>query len=185
MPKKIKQEKETVYNGNKKQLINVNNIHIIFIILAIIAVCICVSVGVYVYFEDKNHPNKDNAIVDFTYTEKLDEGYNVYEISQTNTKQIFTEYNTLDKQEVKEISRGKYLDFNEEIYNSGLLEIMGKKIEDADPKWSIYVKFADGTRRYLYSHNVDSDGNIQEINIDKEYLNNVIKTYFNQEILYK
>lgn len=185
MPKKIKQEKETVYKGNKKQLINVDNIHIIFIILAIITVGICVFAGVYTYLEDKSHPNKDNAIVDFTYTEKLDEGYNVYEISQTETKQIFTEYNTLDKQEVNELSRGKYLDFNEEIYNSGLIEKMGKKIEDADFKWSIYVEFADGTTGYLYSHNVDSDGNIQEVNIDKEYLNNVIKTYFKQEILYK
>lgn len=185
MPKKIKQEKEVIYKSNKEPLVNVNNIHIIFVILTLIVIGICVGVGVYVYFEDKSHPNKDNAIVDFTYTEKLDEGYNVYEISESNTKQIFTEYNTLDTQEVKEVSRGKYLDFNEEIYNSGILEMMGEKNEDIDFKWSIYVKFADGSRKYLYNYDVDSDGNIEEINIDKEYLNRVIKTYFNQEILYK
>ncbi len=185
MPKKIKQEKETVYKGNKESLINVNNIHILFIFIAILITLICISVGVYVYIDDKNHPNKDNAIVDFTYTEKLDEGYNVYELSETETKQIFTEYNTLDTQEVNELSRGKYLDFNEEVYSSGILDKMSNKEENVDFKWSIYIKFANGAKKYLYSPVVDSDGNIEDINIDKELLNSIIKKYFNQEILYK
>lgn len=182
MPKKIKKEKKTTLKSNKESLINTNNIYYIFIAITILVVCICIGVGVYVYKEDKYHVHKDNAIVLFEYTEALDEGYNVFSVTETSGKRIFTEYNTLDVQDVKEISRGKYLDFNEEIYGSGILEYMSDEPSIVtDTNWSLYVKFADGTKKYLYSAAIDKENK----DIDKTVLSDIIKKYFNQEILYK
>lgn len=91
MPKKIKKDQEI--KKNREKFINVDNVNYIFILVAVIVLCICIGVGVYVYKEDKYHAHKDNAIVQFTYTENLDEGYNVFSVTETSTKQIFTEYN--------------------------------------------------------------------------------------------
>lgn len=184
MPKKIKKEKETKLNSSKEKIVNIGNIHYLFIALTVIIVCICVGVGIYVYREDKYHSHKDNAIVLFNYTENLDEGFNVFLLTETNTRQIFTEYNTLDVQEVKELSRGKYLDFNEEIYNSGILEHMSDKESIVtDTNWSLYIKFADGTKKYLYSSALTLDGEKKEVN--KEALIQTIEKYFGRETLYK
>ncbi len=182
MPKKIKKEKKTTFKSNKENIINTNNIYYIFVAVAILVICICTFVGVYVYKEDKYHVHKDNAIVLFEYTEALDEGYNVFSVTQTEGKRIFTEYNTLDVQNVKEISRGKYLDFNEEIYNSGILEYMSDESSIVtDTNWSLYIKFADGTKKYLYSAAINQENK----EVDKSLLADIIKKYFNQEILYK
>lgn len=183
MPKKIKKEKETKLKNNNEKLINPDNVHIIFIILGILVLCICVGVGIYVYREDKYHSHKDNAIVLFEYTETLDEGYNVFSLKETDTKQIFTEYNSLEVQDVNEISRGKYLDFNEEIYNCGIIDYMyDEESIVTDENWSLYIKFADGTKKYLYSSVLGKEEN-QEI--DKSALAQIIEEYFGQEILYK
>ena len=183
MPKKIKKEKETTFSSNKEKIINVDNIHYIFIALGILILCICIGVGIYVYREDKYHSHKDNAIVSFTYTETLDEGFNVFSLTETNTKQIFTEYNSLEVQDVREVSRGKYLDFNEEIYNSGIIEYMSDEESIVtDENWSLYIKFADGTKKYLYSSAIGKDNSEK---IDKSSLASIISKYFGQEILYK
>lgn len=182
MPKKIKKEKKTILNSNKDSIINTNNIYYIFIAVAVLVVCICIGVGVYVYKEDKYHVHKDNAIVLFEYTEALDEGYSVFSVTETDKKRIFTEYNSLDIQKVKEISRGKYLDFNEEMYNSGMLEYMSDEPSIVtDTNWNLYIKFADGTRKYLYSSAIDKAGQ----KVDKTALAEIINKYFKKEILYK
>lgn len=182
MPKKIKKEKETVLKPNKESLINVDNINYFFIALGIIIICICAGVGVYVYKEDKYHSHKDNAVVEFVYTEGLDEGYDVFSITETDAKRIFTERNNLDVQDIKEISRGKYLDFNEEVYSSGILEYMSDEQSIVtDENWSLYIKFADGTEKYLYSSALGQE-NVQ---VDKTGLAQIIQKYFNAEILYK
>ena len=103
MPKNIKKEKETILKGNKESIINIDNIHIFFMILVVAIVCVCTAVGIYVYKEDKYHAHKDNAIVTFEYTEALDEGYDVYSVTETDTKQIFTEHNSLAVQDAKEV----------------------------------------------------------------------------------
>lgn len=183
MPKKIKKD-DTKIKSKSEKLITPNNIHYFFIVITILVIGICVGVGIYVHKQDKYHVHKDNAIVLFEYTEKLDEGYNVFSLTQTNTKQIFTEYNSLQVQDVNELSRKKYLDFNEEVYNSGLLEFMSDKESIlTDDSWSLYLKFADGTRKYLYSSPLGFGE--EKPNIDKTKLANIIKKYFNEEILYK
>ena len=180
MPKKIKKEKETILKGNKESIINIDNIHIFFMILVVAIVCVCTAVGIYVYKEDKYHAHKDNAIVTFEYTEALDEGYDVYSVTETDTKQIFTEHNSLAVQDVKEMSRKKYLDFNEEVYATGIADYMTEtQAEQPDEKWSLYLKFADGTKKYLYSRSID------ESTINKEALDQIIQKYFGEEIRYK
>lgn len=183
MPKKIKKD-EKILKGKGEKLLTPDNIHYFFIAITVLVICICIGVGVYVYKQDQYHVHKNNAIVLFEYTEKLDEGYNVFSVTQTDTKQVFTEYNSLLVQDVNEISRKKYLDFNEEIYNSGLLEYMSDEESIlTDDSWSLYLKFADGTRKYLYS----SALGFEDIkpNIDKTNLANIIKKYFKEDILYK
>lgn len=183
MPKKIKKESNMKKNNNEKFL-NADNIHYIFIFIAILAVCICAIVGVYIYKEDKYHVHKDNALVQFVYTENTGDGFNVFSVTRANSNEIFLEYNTTEVQEVTEISEGKYLDLNEEVYNSGLIEQMNdEEIIGNDMKWNLYIEFADGTTKFLYSSNPDNPS--EERNIDKSILSEIIKKYFGQEILYK
>lgn len=152
MPKKIKEKKDTVLKGNNEPLLNANNVHILFGIIGVIAIIIVACVGLFVYLEDKYHVHRDNAIVLFQYNEALDEGYNNFQIAETSTKEIATEFVNLDVQDVGKISRKKWLDFNEEIYRSGIIDQMldGEAIV-TNNDWSLYIKFADGTRKYLYS----------------------------------
>ena len=182
MPKKIK--KENNLKKDKERFLNPDNIHYIFIVVAILVICVCVGAGIYVYKEDKYHSHKDNALVQFIYTEDTGEGYDVYSITETDTKQIFLEYNTIEVQDIKEISRGKYLDFNEEVYNSGIIDQMNDTESIVtDMKWNLYIKFADGTEKYLYSSPLGKPE--EEISIDKTALAEIINKYFGQEIIYK
>ena len=80
----------------------------------------------------------------------------------------------------KKWSYGKYLDFNEEMYDSGLFDqIFGAEveIEDVDVDWSLDVKLVNG-------NTVHNSSNFEE-KVDKTKFSQVIKKYFNQEILYK
>lgn len=182
MPKKIKKNKELHLRNKKEKLINPDNVHILIILIAIIMVIIVASVGAYVYKKDQYHSHKDNAIVEFTYTEKLDEGYNIFSLMETDTKQIFTEFNSTGVQDYREISRGKYLDFNEEIYNSGIIENMSDiQAVPTDLNWGLYLRFADGTIKYISDPSLDVSGN----KIDLSKLSDIIQKYFRQETRYK
>ena len=176
MPKKIKREKELKFKKNNK-ILNVNNIHYFFLALLIIVVVTCTCVGVYKYSKDKYHVHADEAIVRFIYSEKAEDGYNVYEVKEMEEKDIYATFNTPNSNEEKKWSRTKFLDFNEEIYLSGIVESeVGDKETDKDATWSLELEFVDGTQKYYSS-------NSKEIN--KEELANIILKYFNQEIIYK
>ena len=185
MPKKIKEKKETLLKGNSEPLLNVNNVHTFFGIIGVIALIIIVCVGLFVYLEDKYHVHKDNAIVLFQYNETLEEGYNNFQIAETNTKQIATEFVSMDIQDVGHMSRKKWLDFNEEIYRTGIMDNMldGEAIV-TNNDWSLYIKLADGTRKYLYSAAI-SETNNEEQGSKISQVREIVTKYLKHDTLYK
>ena len=184
MPKKIKEKNDTVLKGNKEPLLNANNIHILFGIIGVVALLIVVSVGVFVYLEDRYHEHKDNPIVEFQYNETVERGYNNFAITEMNNKQVCIEFVSISEQDVKNISRKKYLDFNEEIYRTGLLDHMleGEAVV-TNNDWNIYIRLADGTRKYLYSAALPSAGTEQE-EYDLTQVRQIIEKYTGHECYY-
>ena len=178
MPKKIKKVKETKLEyTNKEKFLNTKNVHFFFLAIFLVLVLGCVGVGVYKYSKDKYHVHKDNPIVRFIYSEKKDDGYNVYEVKELAEQEVYATFNTPTSNEDKKWGRMKYLDFNEEMYASKILDNESSKKEDnADAVWSLEVEFSDGTIKY-YSNNSG--------NIDKTEFANIILKYFNQEIMFK
>lgn len=179
MPKKIKKEKETKLKSNKEKLIRVDNIHYIVIFIIVILVLICGSVGAYVYSKDKYHAHSSVAISSFVYTEKVDQGYNIYQVSLDNNE-AYAYFNTPDNSIQKKWSNGKYLDFNEELYLSGVLEDKTQvRIEKdgEDIEWSLEASLINGDTIYYSNNSVEKP--------DKTIFSDVIKKYFGQEIIYK
>ena len=158
MPKKIKQEKGFSFKGTDEKLIRVDNVHYFIFLALITLVLVCACVGGYVYSKDKYHVHKEVGFTNFEYTEKSGDGYTVE----------------------KKWSYGKYLDFNEEMYESGLFnQIFGAEvlIEDVDVEWSLNANLVNG-------QTIHNSSNFGE-EVDKTKFAEVIKKYFGQEILYK
>ena len=178
MPKKIKKEKELKFKNSEKKFINVNNVHYYFIALFIILVCICIGVGVYRYLEDSYHVNSSNAVERLIYSEKVDEGYNVYYVIRNDKGEVYATFSTPNNSDEKKWGEDKFLDYNEEIYASGILDYDTQNRDSGkDADWSFEIELADGTEKY-YSSNATT-------HIEKEKFAQVIKKYFDQDIIYK
>lgn len=178
MPKKIKKVKETKLEYRfKEKFLNTKNVHFFFLAILVIIIGSCIGVGVYKYSKDKYHVHQDNPIVRFIYSEKKDDGYNVFEVKELAQKEVYATYSTPTSNEDKKWGRMKYLDFNEEIFASKILDNEpGKKENDKEAVWSLEVEFSDGTIKY-YSNNSG--------NVDKTEFANVLLKYFKQEIMFK
>ncbi len=177
MPKKIKKSKELNFKGNQRKLINVNNIHYIFIALLILLICVCAGVGVYRYSKDSYHVNASNAVERLIYTEKVDGGYNVYYVIRNENGDVSAAFRTPSGDEEESWGENKFLDYNEEIYNSGILDHDTQNRDSgADSDWSLEIGLTDGTEKY-YSSNATTQ-------IDKTKFAQVIKKYFDQDIIY-
>ena len=181
MPKKIKQEKGFSFKGTDEKFIRTDNVHYFIFLALIILVLVCACVGGYVYSKDKYHAHKDVGFTNFEYTEKSGDGYIVYQVSLDDENRVYTYFNTPDGKTVeKKWSYGKYLDFNEEMYESGLFnQIFGAEvlIEDVDVEWSLNANLVNG-------QTIHNSSNFGE-EVDKTKFAEVIKKYFGQEILYK
>lgn len=178
MPKKIKKVKETKLEYRfKEKILNTKNVHFFFLTIFILILCTCVGVGVYKFSKDKYHVHKDNPVVRFIYSERKDDGYNVYEVKELADKEVYATFSTPTSNEDKKWGTIKYLDFNEEIYASKVLDNEpGEKENDKEAVWSLEIELKDGTIKY-YSNNSG--------NIEKAELANIILKYFDQEIIFK
>ena len=178
MPRKIKVTKE---KKRKKSVINVNNINYIIIALTVLLVVICVGVGVYKFSIDKYHAHANNAIVSFVYSERLereDLGYDVYLVNNFPDKDIIASYSNYIDIIDEKWSRNKFLDFNEEIYLAGILELESQeKVEGTNPDWTLEVELSDGTSKFY-----TSDSNLD---IDKTEFARIMSKYFKREIRFK
>lgn len=176
MPKKIKKVKETVLKGNKKKIITTKNIHFIFIAIFVLIVGVCVGVGLYKHSKDEYHVHKDQAFVKFIYSESVHDGYNVYEVKQFENKDIYASISTPTSTKDKKWGDMKFLDFNEEIYATNILENQSMEKEyDNNAVWTLEFEFADGQVKYYSSNGADYSGT---------ELANIILKYFGEEILF-
>ena len=176
MPKKIKKSKELNFKSNEK-IINISNIHYIFIALFVILVCICAGVGMYRYSKDSYHVHASNAVERLIYSEKVEYGYNVYYVIRNEDGEIFATFSTPSGDDENEWGENKFLDYNEEIYDSGILDYdTQNKDSGAGASWSLEIQLTDGTKKY-YSSNATTQ-------IDKSKFAQVIKKYFGQDIIY-
>lgn len=178
MPRKIKVAKE---KKNKKSIINVNNVNYIIIALTVLLVAVCVGVGIYKFSVDKYHAHANNAIVSFVYSERLereDLGYDVYLVNNFPDKDIIASYSNYIDIIDEKWSRNKFLDFNEEIYLAGILELESQeKVEGTNPDWTLEVELSDGTSKFYTS---DSNPDI-----DKTEFARIMSKYFKREIRFK
>lgn len=181
MPKKIKKKEEVKYKKNEEKIINVNNVNYFLIGALIILVVVCACVGVYKYNKDKYHVHASNPIVSLTYSEKVEEnGYVSYDINSLENGRKYINYDSPSGENFeKRLSDEKYLDLNEELYSLGVADSsnMQVHVENSAPDWSMDVRLEDGSMIYFSS---DADGII-----DKAKLAQIIKKYFNKDIMYK
>jgi hypothetical protein len=82
------------------------------------------------------------------------------------------------------MSRKKWLDFNEEIYRTGIMDNMldGEAIV-TNNDWSLYIKLADGTRKYLYSAAI-SGTNTEEQGSKISQVREIVTKYLKHDTLY-
>lgn len=172
MPKKIKQEKELKFKNNDENLINANNINAILMCILGVCVIVLVIVGVTKFSIDKYHAHRGNAIVNFEYTRKAETGYDSYIVTYyPSDNSAYAAKNTMEESIDTKWGNNKYLNFNEEVYRSGILDSESSiSTEGADPDWFITVRTKDGTK-YYYS----SDATNQ---VDVEVMNKIINKYY-------
>ncbi len=182
MPKKIKKSKDTKL-GEKKKIINVNNIHYIFIAIILIVALICTVIGINKYKADKYHVHADNPIRSFVYSEKIDEGYDVYLVNYLQDvydteKDIVASYSNFSTMEDTKWSMNRFLDFNEEIYNTNIYNFESdEKDVNSDVAWSIDIEWVDGKRIFI-----TSESNVE---FNKTNFAEIIKKYYGKDIIYK
>ena len=179
MPRKIKKYENISFKRNDEKILRVDNVNYFVFLAVIILVLICACVGGYVYSRDKYLIHKDVAFYDFEYTEKVDDGYIVYQVALDENKNVYAYYNTPDGITVqKKWSYSKYLNFNEELYLSWIFENIfdDVEIDDEDVKWMLDAKLITG-------ETVHNSSNFEE-QVDKNKFREVIKKYFGKEIIY-
>lgn len=174
MPRKIKENKKEV--KIKNNILNANNIHYFFFVILIVIICTCTLVGIVIYNQDKSHPNASNAIIRFEYSEKNEQGYDVYTVREFEDKKVYSIYNSNINTKQKRWSRNKFLDFNEEVYSTKILDSQTQdKEQNSNNLWSLEIELLDGTIKYY------SDSS----QINKSDLAQIIQKYFEREIRYK
>ena len=102
----------------------------------------------------------------------------MYYVIRNDKGEVYATFSTPNNSDEKKWGEDKFLDYNEEIYASGILDYDTQNRdsgEDAD--WSFEIELTDGTEKY-YSSNATTQ-------IEKEKFAQVIKKYFDQDIIYK
>lgn len=178
MPKKIKKKEEKKL-GKVDENEKINKAHKKIMIVTIIGLLIMLSIGMFVFFRDRGYKHSANPIVKFSYSEgKYDEGFDVYEV-EVQYDGIFTLHNLgVESKNIEEKwSRTKYLNFNEDLYESGALEFDNEYIlEDSEDSWSyrLEVYFENGEDFISYGIGKHPE--------DTEKFRELIKKYFDSEI---
>lgn len=172
MPKKIKQEKELKFKNNGESLINANNINMILMCILGLCAVILAIVGITKFSIDKYHAHRGNPIVNFEYTRKAETGYDSYIVTFFKDENAaYGTKNTMEESTDKAWGNNKYLNFNEEIYRSGLLDNESQvSTAGADPDWFISVITKDGSE-YYYSSDSSNP-------VDVEAISNIVNKFY-------
>lgn len=179
MPKKIKvvetkklgkiEENEKIKSAKKKILL-----------LFIIGIIVVVSIGLYILIRDRGYEHSSNPIANFLYSEGyFERGYDVYEI-ECYDEGIYAIHNLGEENELmkEKWSKTKLLNFNEELYESGILDLEETYLSDTEEeqKWRyrLEILFEDGTTFASYGIGRHPE--------DTEKFKELIKKYFNSDI---
>lgn len=148
MPNKIKiKEEKKLGNVNEEERINKAKKGIF--VVAIIGILVMLVIGMFIFFRDRGYKYSNNPVVKFSYSEgRYNEGFDVYEL-EVKPDQIFALHNLDIGNEniTKKWSQTKYLNFNEELYESGVLDFKEEYTSlDVEDMWSfrLEIKFENG-----------------------------------------
>lgn len=171
MPKKIRKEKELTFKRTE-QLINADNINQILMYVLAVCALILLMVASIKFSIDKYHAHAGNPIVNFEFTKKGEVGYESFILNYfEGDKTAYGTINTMEESTDKAWTNHKYLNFNEEIYRSGVLEVETQaKVEGSDPEWFMTVTTESGD---VYYYSADAINQIDEPTIEK-----IVHKYF-------
>ncbi|MDO4283611.1 MAG: hypothetical protein Q4D02_08260 [Clostridia bacterium] len=178
MPKKIK-KKEEKRLGSTDESEKISKAQKGIIIVIIIGLLIMFSIGLFVFIRDRGYQHSDNKFVRFSYSEGFyNEGYDVYEV-EVQDDGIFSLHNLgIESKNIEEKwSRTKYLNFNEELYDSGALEFETLNTSEEDQsawEYRLEIYFENGETFVSYGmgkHPENTDG-----------FKELIKKYFDSDI---
>jgi len=176
MPKKIKEQKKVQYNKDREKLLNVNNIHYVIILLLLIGITSVVIFGIYKYNKDKYHEHKSVAITKFEYSETIEhEGFKVYSVDNMRNGEFYFTYSEPgSNNNMKAIGETKFLDFNEELYKTGILDNESEILDDSlEYTWRIVIEI--GSEEFFYS-------NVGNESLDRSKITDLIFKYFGKTI---
>lgn len=177
MPKKIKLNEDKKHEKISEEE-KIKKAKISIFLILIIGIIIMVSVGMFIFFRDRGYKHSENKVLKFSYSEGIySEGYDVYEL-EVKDDGIFTLHNLgIESVNIdKKWSNTKYLNFNEELYESGALEFKTENISDENEEawsYSLEIYFENG-ETYI------SHGRKHPENTEK--FKELIKKYFDGNI---
>lgn len=170
MPRKIRvKEKNKFKNVNEET--KINKAKKVILMFFCIGAIIALSVGGYIFTRDRSYKYADNPIIKFIYSEGVDSsGYDVYEITVYNNE-IYAHHDSGNDGKIIENkwSKTKYLNFNEELYDSGALEFgtNDEEYESSIDEWSykleMYFENGQSVISYGTSKHIENTDKFKEL----------------------
>jgi len=178
MPKKIKKKEENKHEKITEEQ-KIKKARNTIVCILIIGILIMLSVGMFIFFRDRGYKHSENKVLKFSYSEGIpSEGFDVYELEVKNNE-IFTLHNLgiESKNITKNWTETKYLNFNEELWESGVLEFETKNnLEESNDVWtySIEIYFENGETYVSHGSSEHPE--------NTEKFRDLIKKYFDGDI---
>lgn len=177
MPKKIK-KKDLKKLGKISEDEKIKKTEKGIFTLVILGLLITIMAGIFIFIRDRGYKYSNNKVLNFSYSEGMyDEGYDVYELD-VKEDGIFSLHN-LGVESVnidKKWTRTKYLNFNEELYESGILELKTEdSIQSIENKWSYKIEIYFENGEIFTAYGIEHPENTEKFK-------NLIKKYFDGDI---
>ncbi len=181
MPSKIK-KKEIKKLGIESEDEKINKAFKIIGIIAVIGILIMICIATFYFVRDSSYEHSANPLVKFSYSEgTLVGGYDVYEVELKNGN-IYTLHNLGDESVNIDgkWNETKYLNFNEDFYNSGALDFnvsnIPDEVENETNAWNYRLEVVFKNGETFVSYGVDEHPQ------NTEGFRKLIKKYFDGDI---
>lgn len=177
MPNKIKIKNNKKYEkiSEEEKIKKAKNT---IVVIFVIGIFVMLSISMFIFFRDRGYKHSKNKVLKFSYSEGIpSKGFDVYEL-EVKDNEIFTLHNLgIESKNIdKKWSETKYLNFNEELWESGVLEFESKNnVEESNDIWSysLEIYFEDG-KTYI-SHGSKHPENTEKFRA-------LIRKYFDGDI---
>lgn len=178
MPKKIKLKDEKKHKkiSEEEKIKKARNIIICILTFGIL---VMLSISMFIFFRDRGYKHSGNKVLKFSYSEGIpSEGFDVYEL-EVKDNEIFTLHNLgIESKNIdKKWSETKYLNFNEKLWESGVLEFESKNnVEESNDVWSYSLEIYFENGETYISHGINHPENTDKFRkLIKEYFDGDIK----------